>query len=463
MTMGARAALVFVGMTLWCVCPFPVSSVGVAVSEAADLGGIRLLEEVQSVITELAERVKPAVVSVFPVHGPSRPTDAPRERAPNAPGSGSGVIIDPQGHIVTNNHVVGEANEVEVRLSDKTKFIAQVIGKDPDTDVALLKVVTDRSLPYASFGDSGTVKVGQWVLAVGNPFGLDRTVTLGVVSGMGRDNMNLSRYENFIQTDASINPGNSGGPLFNMQGQIIGINTAIINFAQGIGFAIPSNMTKQVIQQLLARGKVVRGWLGVGIQPVTAELGTKFGVNEGEGVLVNEVFENDPAARAGMKPGDIITKLDGKTVDTPNLLSRLIAGLEPGATTHIEVVRDGKRQILSVALSEKRENAVVASVPPSRSDVKLGIDVQDLSVELAEKFKLKDAKGVLIAKVDQGSIAQAEGLREGDLIKEVNRSEVSSVGEFTAAVTRVKRGETILLRVLRESRAFYVVLKTTEK
>ena len=463
MTMGARAALVFVGMTLWCVCPFPVSSMGVVVSEAADLGGIRLLEEVQSVITELAERVKPAVVSVFPVHGPSRPTDAPRERAPNAPGSGSGVIIDPQGHIVTNNHVVGEANEVEVRLSDKTKFIAQVIGKDPDTDVALLKVVTDRSLPYASFGDSGTVKVGQWVLAVGNPFGLDRTVTLGVVSGMGRDNMNLSRYENFIQTDASINPGNSGGPLFNMQGQIIGINTAIINFAQGIGFAIPSNMTKQVIQQLLARGKVVRGWLGVGIQPVTAELGTKFGVNEGEGVLVNEVFENDPAARAGMKPGDIITKLDGKTVDTPNLLSRLIAGLEPGATTHIEVVRDGKRQILSVALSEKRENAVVASVPPSRSDVKLGIDVQDLSVELAEKFKLKDAKGVLIAKVDQGSIAQAEGLREGDLIKEVNRSEVSSVGEFTAAVTRVKRGETILLRVLRESRAFYVVLKTTEK
>jgi len=463
MTMGARAALVFVGMTLWCVCPFPVSSVGVAVSEAADLAGIRLLEEVQSVITELAERVKPAVVSVFPVHGPSRPTDVPRERAPNAPGSGSGVIIDPQGHIVTNNHVVGEANEVEVRLSDKTKFIAQVIGKDPDTDVALLKVVTDRSLPYASFGDSGTVKVGQWVLAVGNPFGLDRTVTLGVVSGMGRDNMNLSRYENFIQTDASINPGNSGGPLFNMQGQIIGINTAIINFAQGIGFAIPSNMTKQVIQQLLARGKVVRGWLGVGIQPVTAELGTKFGVNEGEGVLVNEVFENDPAARAGMKPGDIITKLDGKTVDTPNLLSRLIAGLEPGATTHIEVVRDGKRQILSVALSEKRENAVVASVPPSRSDVKLGIDVQDLSVELAEKFKLKDAKGVLIAKVDQGSIAQAEGLREGDLIKEVNRSEVSSVGEFTAAVTRVKRGETILLRVLRESRAFYVVLKTTEK
>src|SRR5437016_6722699 len=312
MTMGARAALVFVGMTLWCVCPFPVSSMGVVVSEAADLGGLRLLEEVQSVITELAERVKPAVVSVFPVHGPSRPTDAPRERAPNAPGSGSGVIIDPQGHIVTNNHVVGEANEVEVRLSDKTKFIAQVVGKDPDTDVALLKVVTDRSLPYASFGDSGTVKVGQWVLAVGNPFGLDRTVTLGVVSGIGRENMNLSKYENFIQTDASINPGNSGGPLFNIHGEVIGINNAIINFALCIGLVLPSNMAKQVMQQLMTRGKVVRAWLGVGIQPVTSELAGKFGVNENEGVLVNEVFESDPAFRAGIKPGDIITKVDGK-------------------------------------------------------------------------------------------------------------------------------------------------------
>ncbi len=288
-------------------------------------------------------------------------------------------------------------------------------------------------------------------------------MTLGVVSGIGRENMNLSRYENFIQTDASINPGNSGGPLFNVHGEIIGINTAIINFAQGIGFAIPSNMAKQVFQQLVARGKVVRGWLGVGIQPVTAELAGKFGVSEGEGVLVNEVFENDPAARAGIKPGDIITKVDGKPVDTPNALSRLIAGIEPGAAANIEVVRDSRRLVLSVPLSERRETAVVASVPPSRTEVKLGIDVQDLNAELAEKFKLKDTKGVLIAKVDQGSIAQAEGLREGDLIKEVNRNEVSSVSEFSAAVARVRRGETVLLRVMRETRAFFVVLKTTDK
>jgi serine protease Do len=425
--------------------------------------GLRILEDMQNVITELAERVKPSVVNVLPSQGPGRSRDNPRERMPNSPGSGSGVIIDPAGHIITNNHVVGEATEVEVRLSDRTKYIAQVVGKDPDTDLAVLKVTTDRPLPSAQLGDSTSVKVGQWVIAVGNPFGLDRTVTLGVVSGIGRENMNLSRYENFIQTDASINPGNSGGPLFNMYGEIIGINTAIINFAQGIGFAIPSNMAKQVMQQLLQRGKVIRGWLGVGIQPVTADLASKFGVSENEGVLVNEVFENDPAAQAGVKPGDIITKVDGKIVDTPNMLSRLIAALPPGAIASVEVVRDGKRQILPVPLSERRDTAVVASVPPSRSEIKLGIDVQDLTPELAEKFKLKDLTGVLIAKVEQGSVAHAEGLREGDLIKEVNRTEVNAVADFTTAVSKTKRGETILLRVLRETRAFYVVLKSVER
>lgn len=466
MTFTYKGTLIACAMALWlfCTLPFPFALTQNLHPVSADSSvGLRLLEEVQTVITELAERVKPSVVNVFPTPSSSRSKENPRERLPNSPGSGSGVIIDAAGHILTNNHVVGDASEVEVRLSDKTRFIAQVIGKDPDTDLAVLKITTDRALPYAKLGDSSTVKVGQWVMAVGNPFGLDRTVTLGVVSGIGRENMNLSKYENFIQTDASINPGNSGGPLFNMQGEVIGINTAIINFAQGIGFAIPSSMAKQVMQQLLTKGKVVRGWLGVGIQPVTSELAAKFGVNENEGVLVNEVFENDPAARAGIKPGDIITKVDGKPVDTPNMLSRLIAALEPGMATNIEVIRDGKRHVLSVSLTERRDNAVVASIPPSRSDLKLGIDVQDLTPELAEKFKLKDTKGVLISKVDQGSIAHAEGLREGDLIKEVNRSEVNSVNEFATAVSRTKHGDTILLRVLRENRAFYVVLKTTDR
>ncbi len=424
--------------------------------------GLRLLEELQTVITDLAEEAKPSVVSIFPIQAQGRTRDASGERMPNSTGSGSGVIIDPEGHIITNNHVVGDAAEVEVRFSDKSKLFAQVIGKDPDTDLAVLKVTADHPLPAARFGDSAGVKVGQWVLAVGNPFGLDRTVTLGVVSGIGRENINLSRYENFIQTDASINPGNSGGPLFNLRGDIIGINTAIINFAQGIGFAIPSNMAKQVMQQLIAKGKVVRAWLGVGLQPMTQDLAKKFGVDENEGVLVNEVFERDPAALAGIKPGDVITKVDGALVDTPNKLSRLVAALDPGATTNVEVVRDGKRMILKVALSERRDTVVTASLPQTRSDLKLGIDVQDLTAGLAEKFHLKETRGVLISKVETGSLAQAEGLREGDLVKEVNRVDTGTVGEFTVAVTKVKRGDTILLRVLRESRAFYVVLKPAD-
>ena len=247
------------------------------------------------------------------------------------------------------------------------------------------------------------------------------------------------------------------------RGDIIGINTAIINFAQGIGFAIPSNMAKQVMHQLINKGKVVRAWLGVGLQPLTLDLASKFGVDENEGVLVNEVFERDPAALAGIRPGDVITKVDGALVDTPNKLSRLVAALDPGSLALVEVVRDGKRINLNVALSERRDAAVVASLPQSRSDFKLGIDVQDLTAGLAEKFRLNESRGVLISKVESGSLAQAEGLREGDLIKEVNRVDTGTVGEFTIAVTKVKRGDTILLRVLREGRAFYVVLKPADR
>jgi serine protease Do len=433
---------------------------GAAGTSPAHADGLQALQDMQDVITDLAERVKPAVVSVGAIH----PKEALRDRPPSAPGSGSGVIVDQDGHIITNNHVVSDAAEVEVRLSDKTRFIAQVIGKDPDTDLAVLKITTDRKLSSAKFGDSSLVKVGQWALAVGNPFGLDRTVTLGVISGTGRENMNLSRYENFLQTDASINPGNSGGPLFNLRGEIIGINTAIINFAQGIGFAIPSNMARQVLEQLLTRGKVVRGWLGVGIQPVTVDLAAKFGVAEGEGVLVNEVFEKDPAARAGIKPGDIITRVDGKAVETPNTLSRIIAGLPPGATARVEIIRDGRRQLLPVPLSERAESPVVASLPPpSKSEVKLGLNVQELTTVLADKFKLKESTGVLISKVEHGSEAEAEGLREGDLIKEVNRVEVTSVAEFSAGLAKARRGERVLLRIIREARAFYVVLKPADK
>jgi serine protease Do len=427
---------------------------------SADSPGIRMLEEIQTVITELAEETKHSVVNLFPITSGGRSRETPGERMPNASGSGSGLIVDGDGHIVTNNHVIGDATEIEVRLSDKTRLTAHVVGKDPDTDLALLKVSAGRPLASARFGDSTGVKVGQWVLAVGNPFGLDQTVTLGVVSGIGRENINLSRYENFIQTDASINPGNSGGPLFNLRGEVIGINTAIINFAQGIGFAIPSNMAKQVIEQLLAKGRVVRGWLGVGIQPLTAELAKKFGVTEGGGVLVNEVFEKDPAALAGIQPGDVIVRINGVVVESPNKLSRLIGTLAPGATSQIEVVRDLKHLLLNIPLTERPDSPVLASIPRiEKLESKLGLEVQESTAGLVEKFRLRQSKGIVITKVEPNSLAQAEGLQEGDLIIEVNRTEVSSLGEFTSTISQSRRGDALLLRVLRENRAFYVVLK----
>lgn len=435
--------------------------IGADPAHPIDSKGLQVLEEIQDTLTHLAEQVTPTVVNISPIRQTSTLRGMPRQRGPLVPGTGSGVIVSDDGYIVTNNHVVGEdSTEAEVRLSDKTKLIAQVVGRDQDTDLALLKVETDRQLHKAPWGNSSSLKVGQWVLAVGNPMGLDRTVTLGVVSGIGRERLNLSRYENFIQTDAAINPGNSGGPLFNLRGEVVGINTAIIHMAQGIGFSIPSDMVRRVVDQLRVRGKVVRGWLGVGIQPLTAELAAKFGVAEGEGVLVNEVFENDPAHRAGIEPGDVITKVGGAPVETPNQLSRLVALVGPGETATLEIIRDGKHRSMAVAMGERQEKAVVASLPLKKTDVTLGIDVQALTAALAEKFELNERTGVLISKIVRGSLAHSEGLKEGDLIKEVNRKSITSVSDFSEAIEQVQPGDTILLRVARGSRAFFVVLKT---
>lgn len=431
------------------------------------LSGMKYLEEIQDVFSDIVERVQPAVVNVSPsstgVAAPApRPHQRPGQKPPEAPGSGSGVIIDKEGHIITNNHVVGDAREVEIRLSDKRRFVGKVVGRDPDTDLAVIKIDSDGNLPFAPLGDSSKVKVGQYVVAVGNPYGLDRTVTVGIISALGRENVNLSRYEDFIQTDASINPGNSGGPLVNIRGEIIGINTAIINFAQGIGFAIPSSMVQTITSQLIEKGKVVRGWLGVGIQALTPELAKTFGVKEGEGVVINEVFQGDPSDKAGLSPGDIIVKVNGSAVSTPSTLSRMIAGLSPGMEAEIEVVRDGKKKVITVKLAERKEEASFASVPPPPEEV-LGFSVQDLTPDLAEKFKLKEEKGVLITRVEPGSPAEAEGLREGDLLKEVNREKVTGAEEFNRVVKTIKEGEDVLLRIVRENRAFFVVLKGEQK
>ncbi len=429
----------------------------------SELRGLQVLEDIQNSIAALAERVTPTVVNIAPIRKIGTSRGLSRQGMPRVPGTGSGVIISDDGFIVTNNHVIGEnTTEAEVRLSDKTKVFAKVIGRDKDTDIALLKVEADRTFPNAVFGNSSILKVGQWVLAVGNPLGLDRTVTLGVISGIGRERLNLSKYENFLQTDAAINPGNSGGPLFNLRGEVVGINTAIIHMAQGIGFSIPSNMVARIVGQLRSHGRVVRGWLGVGIQPITSELAKKFQAQEGIGVLVNEVFEGEPAHLAGIRPGDIITTIGETPVNTPNQLSRLVAQVGPGETAMVEVIRDGILSTIEVAMGEREEKPIVASLPLHKSDVTLGIDVQAVTAALAEKFELQDATGVLVSRVERGSLAHSEGLKEGDLIKEVNRQEVRSVSQFSEALERVTPGETILLRVVRKDRAFFVVLKTLQ-
>ena len=421
--------------------------------------GLQLLEEIQEAISQLAEHVTPTVVGVSAIRQISQPGKIPQQGRFKVPGSGSGVVIHEDGYIVTNNHVINNGVEAEVHFSDQSTLVAEIVAQDPDTDLALLKVETDRKLQSAPFGDSSTVKVGQWVLAVGNPFGLDRTVTLGVVSGIGRENMNLSRYENFIQTDASINPGNSGGPLFNLRGEVIGINTAIINFAQGIGFAIPSNMANRIIEQLKTGGKVVRGWLGVGIQPLTPQLAEKFGVPDGKGVLVNEVFAGDPADQAGIQSGDIITQIGNERLESPNQLSRVVAGFSPDEKVFVHVIRDGTLLRLPVLLGVKKEKPIVASLPPTAAEIDLGIDVSPITEELAEQFSLDQSTGILVVRVVQGGVANAEGLRKGDVIQEVNRTQVPTMREFRKLLEAVQPGETILLRILRESKAFFVVLK----
>lgn len=445
--------------TIYCllllISPSPAKS-----QPANELRGLQLLGDIEQAITSLAERVTPTVVNITPIREIAQGQGFQR-RAPFSQGSGSGVIVRDDGIIVTNNHVVGEdAMEADIRLSDKSNMIARVIGRDKETDIAVLKIESDRKFPVAHFGDSGTLKVGQWVLAVGNPMGLDRTVTLGVISGIGRERLNLSRYENFIQTDAAINPGNSGGPLFNLRGEVIGINTAIIHMAQGIGFSIPADMVSRVVDQLVSHGRVVRGWLGVGIQSLTKELAEQFGIKEGHGVLVNEVYEHDPAHVAGIKPGDIIVSVDDSSVDSPNQLSRLVARVGPGENAKILVLRDGKELTYLVPIVEKHEKSTLASLPLQKSEVTLGLDVQGLTAALAEQFELEETVGVLVTKVKPGGLANSEGIQEGDLINEVNRKTVRTVTQFSEEIAKVKPGQTILLRIIRKTRAFFIVIKT---
>lgn len=384
----------------------------------------------------------------------------PRERREQS--LGSGVIVSANGYILTNNHVVEHASEIKVLMSDKREYSGKLIGTDPKTDVAVLKIEA-TGLPAVPWGDSDKLQVGEYAIAIGNPFGLNQTVTMGIISAVGRANVGIADYEDFIQTDAAINPGNSGGALVNVKGELIGINTAIFSQSggyMGIGFAIPSNMVRAVMDSLIKSGKVVRGWLGVSVQEITPELAKQFGLSSTKGVLVTEAEAGSPAARGGLTRGDVITSFDGKAVTDSAHLRNQVAGTRVGKKVPVTLLRDKKELSLEVTIVELP--AKVAKSQKEREateSVLAGIEVQDLTARLRKELDIpKDLNGVIISDVRQGSSGEAAGLQEGDLIEEVNRQPVRNFVDYTKATRKVKVGENVLLLVFREGTHLFVTV-----
>ncbi len=373
--------------------------------------------------------------------------------APKQRGLGSGFIIDGSGHIVTNNHVIEGADTIIVTLSNKKEYKAELIGRDPKTDVALLKIDHSNDLKPLAMGDSNALSVGEWVVAIGSPFGLEQTVTAGIVSAKGRV-IGAGPYDDFIQTDASINPGNSGGPLINMKGEVIGINTAIVPGGQGIGFAIPVNLVQGIVEQLKNNGEVTRAWLGVGIQDLTEELGTYYGIKDRKGALVTEVYENSPADKGGIKVEDVIVSADGKEIDSGRVLSGMIANLSVGKRIRITVLRNGKTKNISVEVAKRTDEEIVAKTPMKESD-NLGIKASDMSPEIANHFGYGEGiQGVVVLEVTQGSKAEKAGVRQGDIVVAVNRVKVKSVGDYREEVKRVDEGKEVQLLLRRGNSGF---------
>jgi len=375
-------------------------------------------------------------------------------------GLGSGVIVSPDGFILTNNHVVGDATEIRVRLSDQREFKAKVIGKDEKTDLALIKIDTKDSLPYASLGNSDAMEVGDWVIAIGNPFGFSLTVTSGIVSAKGR--ALGGNYDNFIQTDASINPGNSGGPLFNTEGEVIGINTAIYSSTgtnAGIGFAIPIDLAKDIMDQLKEHGRVIRGWLGVEIQEVTPDLAQSFALEKPEGALVASVVEDGPAAKAGVKRGDIILKFNGRTVPDEHHLPEMVAQTPINGTVPLEILRNGKHMTLDVKVGELKETKL-ASAKSEESNNNWGLQVQALTPEIAQQLNLKSDKGVVVRGVTPDTPGADAGVQPGDVVLEVNHRKVESVDDFLSEAKSAKSSKKpTLLLVQRGDATLYTVIK----
>ena len=435
------------------------------------------LEAFSNSIADIAEKVGPAVVNIDTVRMvttqlPSfedpifrrffgREFEEFRRTIPQK-GTGSGFIINQEGYILTNEHVVRNADKIKVTLSDGREFIGEVIGSDVTSDMAIVKIQADH-LPTVTLGDSDKLRVGEIVIAIGNPYGLQQTVTMGVVSAKGRSiptGTGGHIYRNFIQTDTAINPGNSGGPLLNIKGEVVGINTAIIPYAQGIGFAIPINIAKRNIDDLINLGKVIRSWLGVYIQEVTPEIAEQFDLSEAKGVLVGDVIGDSPAEEAGIKRGDIIVRVNDEEVNSPEELQDRIRSIEIGEKANVEVMREGKEITFVVKIGEMptldEEGEYLEEKVLS---VQTGLKVEAVTSEVAKELKLPWVKGLVITEVITESTADDMGLQPGDVILEANRLEVSSVEKWEEVISRLEPGDTLLLLVFRSGRTYYVPIK----